>query len=368
MEIPYLDLQAQYQSIKSEIDKAIHGVLDSSAYVLGEAVGRFECDFAGYCQATYAIGVNSGTNALTLALRALDIGPGAEVITAANTFVATVAAIAHTGARPVLVDVDQQSRNLDPKLLPLAMSNATKAIIPVHLYGRPAEMDPILNLARKYEVPVIEDAAQAHGAYYHGQRVGSMGRMAAFSFYPGKNLGAYGEAGAVTTNDEQLDKRLRMLRDHGSSRKYYHEMVGYNARMEGIQGAVLGVKLGHLDRWNEARRIVASWYDELLADVPVTTPVNDPDIEPVYHLYVIETDRRDALQAYLRERGVPTLIHYPVPTHIQTGYQFLGYSAGEFPVTEKLALEVLSLPIYPELRWEQADYVCEKIRDFFNGR
>ncbi len=367
MKIPYLDLQAQYQSIKDEIGEAIQRVLDNSAYILGPAVKEFEEAFARYSSTRYCAGVNSGTSALEMALRALPIGPGDEVITAANTFVATVAAVAHSGAKPVLVDVDPRTRNMDPQLVQMAMTTRTRVILPVHLYGRPADMDPILRVAERHNAVVLEDAAQAHGAIYKGKRIGSIGKMAAFSFYPGKNLGAYGEGGAVTTSDEALDKRVRMLRDHGSEKKYYHDMLGYNARMEGIQGAVLGVKLKYLDQWNEARRRVAAWYDELLKDVPVTTPSKDPDIAEVYHLYVIETDRRDALQAYLGKQGVPTLIHYPVPVHLQQGFDFLGYRKGEFPVTEKLAGEILSLPIFPEMTREQAEYVADKIKAFFHG-
>ncbi|HQL23350.1 MAG TPA: DegT/DnrJ/EryC1/StrS family aminotransferase [candidate division Zixibacteria bacterium] len=367
MKVPYLDLQAQYQSIKDDIAAAVQRVLDSSTYVLGPSVREFEEAFARYCGTAHCAGVNSGTRALVLALRALEIGPGDEVVTAANTFVATVAAIAHTGAHPVLVDIDPRTRTIDPRLLPMALSRRTRAVIPVHLYGRPADMEAIMRLAEKYEVSVVEDAAQAHGARYRGRRIGSFGRLAAFSFYPGKNLGAYGEAGAVTTDDPELDRRLRMLRDHGSERKYYHDLVGYNARMEGIQGAVLGVKLRRLDQWNEARRRVAARYDELLRDLPVTTPPVDPEVEPVYHLYVIETERRDALQAFLAERGVPTLIHYPVPVHLQRGYDFLGRRKGDFPVAERQAEQILSLPIFPEMTEAQVDYVAAQIQAFFHG-
>jgi dTDP-4-amino-4,6-dideoxygalactose transaminase len=368
MNIPYLDLQAQHRSIKPEIDAAIQRVLDTSAYVLGPAVAEFETNFARYCAADFAVGVNSGTSALELSLRALDIGPGDEVITAANTFVATAAAIVHAGAKPVLVDVDPATRNLDPRLLPMVVSPRTRAIIPVHLYGQPAEMDPIMRFANKYDLPVIEDAAQAHGAVCNGRRAGSIGRLGAFSFYPGKNLGAYGEGGAVVTSDESLARRLRSLRDHGSEKKYYHDEVGYNARMEGIQGAVLGVKLKYLDRWNTARREIAGWYDDMLKGLPVTLPARFENTEPVFHLYVIETERRDGLQSYLKENGVPTLIHYPVPIHLQRGYDFLGYAKGEFPVTERLSDTVLSLPIYPELNRDQVEYICGKIREYFNGR
>ncbi len=369
MKIPYLDLQAQYQSIKSEIDTAISKVLDSSSYVLGPSVKEFEEDYASYCGVQHCAGVNNGTNALLLALKALDVGPNDEVITTANTFIATVAAIHHSGAKPVLVDVDPVSRNMDANLLSMALSNKTKVIIPVHLYGRVANMDPILKLAKKYNIHVLEDAAQAQGAIYKGKRSGSIGEIAAFSFYPGKNLGAFGEAGAVTTNDPKLDKAVKMLRDHGSEKKYHHEFPGYNARMDGIQGAVLNVKLKHLDKWNKSRNEVAGWYDEALKGLPITLPSQTTEDEKqVYHVYVIETDQRDKLQKYLAKHEIPTIIHYPIPVHRQNAFDDLCYKKGDFPVTEKLADEILSLPIFPELRQEQVEFVCEKIRAFFNGK
>ncbi len=365
MDIKYLDLQAQYQSIKSEVDLAIQKVIDTSAFTLGPAVTDFENAFAAYSESTHCVAVNNGTNALLLALKALDVGPGDEVITAANTFIATVAAIIHAGARPVLVDVDPESRNLDPILLRMALSPKTKVIIPVHLYGQTADMDPILKIAKTHGVAVLEDCAQAHGARYCGRTAGSMGRLGAFSFYPGKNLGAYGEGGAIVTSEESLTRKLRMLRDHGSDRKYYHDMVGYNARMEGIQGAVLGVKLRHLDTWNKERNRVASTYNQLLKDCPVKTPSLRDDYGQVFHLYVIETEKRDKLQAYLKEQGIVTLIHYPVPNHLQKALDYLGYRKGDFPVTEKLANEILSLPIYPEMTEQQVGFVAEKIKRFF---
>ncbi len=368
MKIKYLDLQAQYQSLKPEIDEAIARVLDSSAYVLGPSVSEFETAFADYCGANHCAGVNSGTSALTLALRALGAGPDDEVITAANTFIATAAAIEHSQAKPVLVDVDPVSRNLDPKLLSLAITPRTKAIIPVHLYGRTADMNEILNLADRHGIPVLEDAAQAQGAEYKGKRAGSIGRIAAFSFYPGKNLGAYGEAGAVTTSDPKLDKAVRMLRDHGSDRKYHHDLLGYNARMEGIQGAVLGVKLKRLDEWNRQRNRVARLYSELLKGLPLGLPQETDGYAQVYHVYVIETDRRDELQKYLGDQDIPSIIHYPVPIHEQPAFRHLGHREGDFPVTEKLSREILSLPIYPEMTDDQVRYVAERIAGFFEGR
>ena len=368
MEIKYLDLQAQYQSIKSEIDSEIHKVLDSSAYVLGPIAAEFESSFADYCQTKYCTGVNSGTSALLLALRALDVCPGDEVITAANTFVATAAAIAQTGAKPVLVDVDPETRNLDPLLLSMAISRKTRVIIPVHLYGCPADIDPILQIAANHDVHVLEDAAQAHGAEYKGKRVGSMGRMAAFSFYPGKNLGAYGEAGAITTDDPKLDRIVRMLRDHGSEQKYYHDMLGYNARLDGIQAAVLNVKLRYLDRWNAERNRVARLYNQLLSGLHVKLPQMDERFEQVFHVYVIETERRDELQSYLADNKIPTIIHYPVPIHLQKAFDYLCYRQGSFPIAEKLSNEILSLPVYPEMTDEQVSFVAEKIRNFFERR
>lgn len=367
MQIKYLDLQAQYQSIKPEIDEAIQKVLDTSAYTLGPAVKDFEESFATYCGAEYCAGVNSGTSALLLALRALDVGPNDEVVTSANTFIATVAAIAQTGAKPVLVDVDPISRNIDPLLLKMAISPRTKVIIPVHLYGRMADMDPIMETAKKYGIAVLEDAAQAQGARYKGRGAGSIGHMSAFSFYPGKNLGAYGEAGAVTTNDPRLDKKVRMLRDHGSERKYYHDMLGYNARMSGFQGAVLGVKLRHLDEWTEGRRRVAATYREALKGLPIGLPDLNDDYDQVFHLYVIEAPKREELQKYLGSHGIVTLTHYPVPNHLQKALAYLGYREGDFPITEKLCKEVVSLPTYAELTDDQVKYVAQKIREFFEA-
>jgi dTDP-4-amino-4,6-dideoxygalactose transaminase len=366
MKIPYLDLHAQYLSIKSEIDRAIQDVIDANAFVLGKSVQQFESDFAAYCGTRHCIGVNNGTNALLLALKVLDIGPGDEVITAANTFVATAAAIAHAGAKPVLVDVDKSTRNLDPALIEAAITDRTRAVMPVHLYGRPAPMGEITEVADNHGLIVIEDAAQAHGARYHSKRTGSLGRAAGFSFYPGKNLGAFGEGGAVTSDDDDMAAKARMLRDHGSSRKYHHDLLGYNARMEGIQGAVLGVKLKHLDAWTRRRQEIAARYNQLLGGLPVVTPQLDDSIEQVFHLYVIEVDDRDGLQQFLQERDVPTLIHYPVPIHLQPAFSFLGHAAGDFPVTEELCRRILSLPIFAEMTNDQVEYVAAQIRAWFD--
>ncbi|UCE25919.1 MAG: DegT/DnrJ/EryC1/StrS family aminotransferase [Candidatus Zixiibacteriota bacterium] len=364
MDIKFLDLQAQYQSIKSEINYAIDRVLKSSTFALGPAVQEFEEAYAEFCGTRYCVGVDSGTSALVLTLRSLDIDLGDEVVTSANTFIATIEAIIHAGARPVLVDVDPVSRNMNPALLEKAITCRTRAVIPVHLYGRAADMAPILRIAEEKDIAVIEDASQAHGARYRDRRVGSMGLAATFSFYPSKNLGAIGEAGAITTNDISLARKLRMLRDHGSERKYYHDLVGYNARMDGIQGAVLKVKLKYLAKWNERRNYVARRYHEGLSQAGITLPEMNDDYYQVFHQYVIETDRRDELQTYLRERGIPTMIHYPAPNHRQLSMRFLGYSEADFPVTEKLAGSVLSLPIYPELTDDQIDFISQRVTDF----
>ncbi len=358
MKVPYLDLTAQYRSLRKEISAALQSVLSSGSYVLGPEVEQFEQEFARYCGSRYCVAVNSGTSALLLSLRALGIRPGAEVITSANTFVATAAAIAHTGARPVLVDVDPVSRNMDPSRI--EVTDKTKAVVPVHLYGRPVDWDAVESVALQHDLALIEDSAQAHGAKYNGRPVGSLGEMAAFSFYPAKNLGACGEGGAITTGDESLAGRLRMLRDHGSSEKYRHELLGYNARMDAIQGAILRVKLRHLDEWNRKRKRIASLYNDLLKGLPVVLPEQE-----VFHVYVIAAERRDELQEYLSENGVPSIIHYPIPIHLQPAFGYLGHKKGDFPVTEELSEQILSLPIYPEMPEEHVEYVGARVREFF---
>lgn len=362
--IPFVDLKAQYLSIKDEIDIAIAEVLESCQFVLGEKVEAFESDFARYCQTRYALAVNSGTSALHLALLAAGVKAGDEVITVGYTFVASVAAILYTGARPILVDIDPRSCTMDPARLEAAITPRTKAIMPVHLYGTCADMDPILEMARRHELIVIEDAAQAHGAEYKGKRAGSIGHLACFSFYPGKNLGAYGEGGAVVTNDGEYVEVIRRLRDHGQSQKYHHEAVGYNYRMEGLQGAVLGVKLRHLDDWNAARRKHAANYRELLADTGLRLIEEGPNTRSVYHIFPVFTPQRDNLVDHLKARGVSTGIHYPIPVHLQTGYGDLGYKVGDFPHTEQASNEVLSLPMYAELSSETVGEVGDAIRQF----
>lgn len=362
--IPLIDLKAQYLSIKEEIHTAIAEVLESSQFILGAQVEAFESNFADYCQARYALGVNSGTSALHLALLAAGIKPGDEVITVSYTFAASVAAICYTGAKPVLVEIDPRSCTMDPSRLEAAITPRTKAIMPVHLYGTCADMDPILETARKHNLIVIEDAAQAQGAEYKGRRAGSLGDLACFSFYPTKNLGAYGEAGAVVTNDAHYAQLIRQLRDQGQSEKYRHDHVGYNYRMEAFQGAVLQVKLRHLDSWNEARRRHAASYRMALAESGVRLLDEMPYNHSVYHVFPVFTPDRDNLMEHLKSRGVGCGIHYPTPVHLQPAYRDLGYKTGDLPHTEQASDEQLSLPMYAELPNEATAKVADYIRQF----
>jgi dTDP-4-amino-4,6-dideoxygalactose transaminase len=364
MKVPFMDLKLQYQALASEIDEAIASVIDSSAFILGSEVSRFEEAFAAYCETDYAIGVDSGTSALELALRAFGIGPGDEVITAANTFIATALAISFTGATPVLVDVDPQTYNMDPDELPEAITSNTKAIIPVHLYGQPADMDPIMAIARQHGLIVIEDACQAHGATYHGERVGSLGDAAAFSFYPAKNLGAFGDAGIVVTNDDKVAETIRMLRNVGQKRKYHHEVKGFNHRLDSLQAAVLRVKLAYLDEWNAARRQHAEQYTQLFAGSQVVAPYTADYAEHVFHLYVVRVEDRDGLRKYLADMQIFTGIHYPIPIHLQPAYEELGYELGDFPVTEKYAGQILSLPMFPEMMAAQVQVVADAMNKY----
>jgi len=366
--IPFVDLKAQYRSIKGEVDAAIARVLESGQFVLGDEVAAFEDEFAAYCRVRYAIGVNSGTSALHLALLAAGIGPGDEVITVPFTFIATVAAIVYTGARPVFVDIEPRSCTMDVSQIENSITPHTKAILPVHLYGQPADMDPILEIGRRYGLIVIEDAAQAHGAEYKGRRVGSISDLGCFSFYPGKNLGAYGEGGAVTTNNAAYACAIRMLRDWGTERKYYHEVKGYNYRMEGIQGAILRVKLHHLETWTEARRAHATRYNALLSGSTVDTPTDMPYARHVYHVYAVRTSQRDVLQQSLHAQGIQTGIHYPIPIHLQAAYADLGYQSGSFPYSEQLARHVLSLPMYPEISKAQLETISASVCGALNAK
>jgi dTDP-4-amino-4,6-dideoxygalactose transaminase len=356
--IPLVDLKAQYRSIKGEIDGAIGNVLESGQFILGDEVVAFEREFATYCGAAHCVGLNSGTSALHLALLAAGVGPGDEVITVPFTFVATVAAIHFTGATPVFVDIDPVSYTMDPRLVERAITTRTKAIIPVHLYGQAAKMDPILEIARRYRKIVIEDAAQAHGAEYQGCRTGSLGDIGCFSFYPGKNLGAYGEGGAIVTNNPEYAGTVRALRDWGQSRRYYHDLRGFNYRMEALQGAILRVKLRHLERWTEARRINARRYREALVDAGVGLPLEIPDVRHVYHVFAVRTSGRDELVQSLGQAGVQTGIHYPIPVHLQPAYTDARYKEGDFPISEQTAKEVLSLPMFPEMTKAQVDTVA----------
>lgn len=360
--IPFVDLKTQYYSIKEEIDRAVAGVLESTSFVLGKEVTAFESEFAEHAGSSQAIAVNSGTSALHLALLAAGVGPGDEVITVPFTFVATVAAIGYSGARPVFVDIDPRSFTMDVTQIEAAITERTKAIIPVHLFGHPADMDPIMEIARRHNLVVIEDAAQAHAAEYKGRRVGSIGDMGCFSFYPGKNLGAYGEGGAVTTNGPEYARTMRMLRDWGAERKYHHVLKGYNYRMEGFQGAILRVKLRYLDGWTEMRRAHAELYTKGLKGSDVVTPQVMPDARHVWHVYGVRTMERELMQQSLLEQGVQTNIHYPFPVHLLPAWSDLGYSEGAFPQSEAAAREELSLPMYPELAVEQVEQVCSAVQ------
>jgi dTDP-4-amino-4,6-dideoxygalactose transaminase len=361
--IPYVDLKAQYRAIKPEIDAAIAQALENSQFILGPAVAAFEKEFAEYTGAAVAIGLNSGTSALHLALLAAGIGPGDEVITVPFTFVATVASIGYCGAKPVFVDIDPASFTMDVTQIEAAVTARTKAIMPVHLYGQPADMDPIMEIARRHNLIVIEDAAQAHGAEYKGRRVGGIGDMGCFSFYPGKNLGAYGEGGAVVTSNPAYERTIRMLRDWGSEKKYIHQLKGYNYRMEGIQGAILHVKLRHIEAWNEARRAHAAEYSRLLHDSGIGVPRAMPYARHVWHVYAVRTQDRQGLQNALQRQQVQFGVHYPIPIHLQPAWAELNYSAGDFPHAEKAADEVLSLPVYPELTPESIQSVVGAIQN-----
>jgi dTDP-4-amino-4,6-dideoxygalactose transaminase len=362
--VPFVDLKAQYNAIAHEVGTAIDAVLKSGGFILGREVGLFEEEFAAYCETQYAVGVDSGTSALELALRAYDIGPGDEVITTANTFIATALAISHTGAKPVLVDIDPQTYNMDVAQMEQAITPRTRAIMPVHLYGQPADMDSILAVAEKHNLVVIEDAAQAHGARYKGKRTGSLGHAAAFSFYPAKNLGAFGDGGIVVTSSAETADRLRMLRNYGQRVKYYHDLQGFNRRLDTVQAAVLRVKLQYLDDWNSARRQHADHYSQLLGSVKgVTIPTVADYAEPVWHLYVIRVADRSSLQQQLSDQGISTVIHYPVPVHMQAAYRDLGYAKGAFPVTEEYADQIVSLPMYAELTPDMVERVVQAISD-----
>ena len=378
MKVPFVNLGAQHTVIKDELELAFQRIYDKTAFMMGPSLAEFEESYAAFCGVSHAIGVANGTDSLTLALKALGVGPGDKVITAANTFIATVEAIVHAGATPVLVDVDSKTYNIDTAALKellesdSQLAEEAKAIIPVHLYGQPANMDGLMAIANEYELIVLEDACQAHGAEYKGRVAGSMGRAGCFSFYPAKNLGAYGDGGLVITDDEHVATTLRMLRDHGSRQKYYHDMIGYNSRLDALQAAVLSTKLLYLDEWNARRRENAALYDDLLSRVDGVVPPGPGVLEgvtPVYHLYVVYLERRvrDELAAFLKEQGVGVGIHYPIPVHLTEAFKSLGYAENSFPVTEDRAGRILSLPMFPELSQDQIEYVVEQVAIFLAG-
>ncbi len=368
MKLHMVDVVGQYQKIKPEVDAAVHRVLDSGQFILGKDVGELECQVAGYLGVKYAIGCASGTDALQIAMMALGIGPGDEVITTPFTFVATAETIAILGAKPVYVDIDPKTFNIDPGRIETAITPRTKAIIPVHLYGQPADMDAIMEIARRRGLKVIEDSAQAMGASYKGRKVCAIGDIGCISYFPSKNLGAYGDGGMMVTDREDLSDAMRVIAAHGSKVRYYHERLGVNSRLDTIQAAILLVKLRHLENWNAARQRAAARYDELLKGTPVTPPFIAHYGQHIFHQYTIRAPRRDQLAALLKDRGIPHAIYYPVPLHLQQAYAMSGYTRGDFPVTEKAAEEVLSLPMHTELTEEQQQYIASAIREFYTGR
>lgn len=377
MQVPFLDLKAQYSSIKNEVDSAIQQVIDNTAFILGKAVFDFEKDFATAHNVKHCFGTSSGTDGNHIALWALGIKPGDEIIIPANTFIATAWGATLCGAKPVFVDCHPESYNLDPDKVEAAITPKTKAIVAVHLYGQSADMDALNEIATKYGLHIVEDAAQAHLAEYKGKKVGGLSEVASFSFYPGKNLGAYGEGGAVVTDNEEFAAKIKLIREHGQSKKYYHETYGHNYRMEGIQGAVLGVKLKYLDKWTEQRRRAAAKYKELMGNIEqLSVPMESTDVKHVYHLYVVRINgnnleereqTRNKLQSFLSDNGIASGLHYPIPLHLQKCFDHLGYNKGDFPVTEDLAQTGLSLPMFPELKDEQIGYIAEKLKEFFNS-
>lgn len=365
MDVPFLNLKAQYQKIKDEIKTRFDAILESCYFVLGPEVEEFEKSFSDFCESKFCVACNSGTSALHLALLSSDVKESDEVIIPSHTFIATAEAVSYCKATPVFVDIDPKTYLIDAEAIKSKITKNTRAVIAVHLYGQPADIDPIHEICTENNITLIEDAAQAHGARYKKNRIGSSGNTTCFSFYPGKNLGAYGEGGAVITDDEDLARKIRILRDHGQPKKYYHDSVGFNYRMSAFQGAVLNVKLKYLDEWNNLRREKAKLYSNLLGQTNLTLPFEPDYVESVYHLYVILSEKRNELQQYLNSHGVGTGLHYPWPIHLQKAYQFLGYKVGDFPHTEKISNECLSLPMYPELGENQIEYVCDLIKKFF---
>ncbi len=369
MKVPIIDLKRQYATIKPEIDKAVQKVLDHGLFIMGPELDELEKSIADYCGVKYGIGVASGTDALLISLRALDAGPGTEVVTTTFSFFATAGVITRLGAKPVFVDVDPRTFNMDPKRLEAAITSKTRAIIPVHLYGQIAEMDEIIAIADKKNVPIVEDAAQAIGAKYKNKSAGQFGTTGCFSFFPTKNLGAYGDAGLIVTNDDSLNELIRKLRVHGAQSKYYHSIVGYNSRLDSIQAAVLNVKFNHLSKWHEARRQWAFRYNDDLKDIPeIMTPLEQKYNYHIYHQYTLIAENRDKLRDYLRENGIGSDTYYPLPLHLQECYKDLGYKKGDLPVAERLAGMAISLPVFPEMTAPEHDYVCDTIREFYKKK
>jgi len=366
MNIPFVDLRKQYAPFKDEILSGISKVLDGMQLFLGENVQQLEKEFAQFCGAAHGIGVSDGTSALQIILRAMDIGPGDEVITVSHTFIATAEAIVLTGAIPVFVDIDPVTCLMDVSQVEAKITSRTKAILPVHLYGQTVDMDPLLDIASRHGLRVVEDACQAHGAEYKGRKAGTLGDAAGFSFYYSKNLGAYGEGGFISTNDPELAVKMRKIRDHGSGVRYHHDLIGVNGRLDEIQAVVLRAKLPHLAAWNEKRREHAHLYNELLKETSIIVPAEHPAKTPVYHLYVIRAQKRDELQAFLKEHGIFTGIHYPIPVHLQKAMESLGYKQGDLPVTEQVVSQILSLPMYAELTADEIKYVVDSIRTFYS--
>lgn len=361
MNVPLVDLKIQYKTHAEELGRAVQEVMERGDFILGRDVSAFEEEFAAFCQAQFAVGVATGTDALELGMLACGIGPGDEVITAANSFIASASAISFTGATPVFADIDPATCNLDPLSVEQAITPRTKAILAVHLYGQPADMDGLSALARRYNLRLIEDACQAHGAEWRGKRVGALGDFAAFSFYPGKNLGAYGDGGALTTNNPELAEKVKSLRNYGQSKKYHHDFLAFNSRLDTMQAAILRVKLRYMDAWNEQRRQAAAEYTRLLAEQDVVTPTIAPGATPVFHLYVIRTNRRNEIVKELNTRGIGAGVHYPIPIPQQKAYASLGYRPGDFPAAEEACRSVLSLPLFPEITGEQIEAVCDAL-------
>lgn len=362
--IPLVNLKRQYKGIKKEIDDAIKRVLNETSFIMGDDVVRFEKEFAEYLGVNHCVGVSSGTDALHLALLSLGVGKGDEVITTPHTFIATSEAITMCQATPVFVDIDPNSYNIDPAKIEARISKKTKAILPVHIYGQPAEMDPILKIAKRHNLFVLEDCAQAHGAEYKGKKVGTFGEVSIFSFYPGKNLGCYGDGGAVVTDNPAIAEKVRLLMNHGRTEKYIHQILGYGNRLDTIQAAVLRVKLRKLNKWNVRRQAIANQYNNYLAKLPLKLPAQPKNTKPVYHIYSVLLKNRDRIQDKLKSAGIESGIHYPLPLHLQPAFSYLGYNKGSFPVAEKVSRETLSLPIFPEMRTDEINYICRLISKF----